>query len=209
MSPPKQTGSGRPIETAGRVKKDLLKVAIRLLSTLGREGATARAICNQARVGAPAMYHHYGDLNGLHQAAVNESFRMVAASYRRSARTKGPLQGIRDGWQTFMNFAIEEPRMCRIVIQKILIGEPPLAVASTLENVAKDMAMLKAQGIMSCSPEFAVELLWSGALGAACFTSIERGDVKKDVDLRKAQAIQQAMLDALLDSLVVNETKQQ
>lgn len=197
MSRLKQTGSGRPIETAGRVKQDLLDVAIRLLSTVGREGATARAICDEARVGAPAMYHHYGDLNGLHQAAVNETFRKVAARYQRSARTKGPLQGIRDAWAVLMNFAHEQPRMCRIVIQKILAGEPPQAVAGTLQNVAKDLAKLEVQGALRCSPEFAAQLLWTGALGAACFTSIERGD-----DLLKDREIQQAMLDALLNSVV-------
>ncbi|SFV02554.1 TetR/AcrR family transcriptional regulator [Pseudoduganella namucuonensis] len=207
MSNPKQAGRGRPVETAGRAKKDLLKVAIRLLSSVGREGATARAICAEAGVGAPAMYHHYGDLNGLHRAAINQTFRAVAASYRRGARTKGTRQGIHDGWLTFMRFANEEPRMCRIVIQQILIGEPPQAVASTLENAVRDMSRLEEQGRMNCSPEFAVRLLWAGALGAACFTVAERRELKNGEDVSNDQAVQRTMLEALLDSLALGQTE--
>lgn len=52
MTPRQPAKSGRPTETVGQVKKDLLAVTIRLLNTSGRKGATARAICNEAGVGA-------------------------------------------------------------------------------------------------------------------------------------------------------------
>lgn len=198
MSMRKSSASGRPADAEdGRVKQELLKATRRLLSTLGREGATARAICQEVGVGAPAMYHHYGDLTGLHKAAIDETFRLVATTYRRSTKTKGPLQGIRDGWAMFVHFAREEPRMCRIVIQHILAGDPPKAVEGTLRNVAKDLASLDEQKALSCSPEVASQLLWAGALGAVCFESIDRtsaGAVNP--------VIQQGLLEAVLSAIV-------
>jgi len=192
----KQAKSGRPMESIGQVKKDLLAITIRLLNERGRKGATARAICNEAGVGAPVIYHHYGDLAGLYKAAIDESFRLVAKCYTRSAKTKGPVQGIRDSWALFMHFAYEQPRMCRIVIEQILAGEPPRAVASTLQNIARDIASLGAEGRLSYSPEDASQMLWVGALGAAGFISTERTSGRQ-----ADPSIQASVLDAILSAL--------
>lgn len=167
-----------------------------LLSTRGREGATARSICAEVGVGAPAIYHHYGDLAGLHKAAIDETFRQVAAAYRRSSKTEGPLQGIRDSWALFMHIAHEEPRICRIVIEHILVGEAPRAVTSNLRNIAKDLASLKALGTLRYSPEFAAQLLWVGAIGSVCFTATERKTESLDYPV-----IQESMVELILDSL--------
>lgn len=167
-----------------------------LLSTLGREGATSRAICAEVGVGAPAIYHHYGDLAGLHKAAIDETFRRVAATYRRSAKAKGPLQGIRDSWTLFMHFAHEEPRMCRVVIQQILAGEPPRAVDGTLRSVARDLANLKVQGRLLYSPDYAAQLLWMAALGALSFTATEQQQ-----DAKTYPVLQESMVELVLNSL--------
>lgn len=201
MTRVKQTSSGRPVEAARSVKKDLLLAAIRLLSSSGREGATARAICSEAQVGAPAMYHHYGDLQGMHQAAVDETFRIISLAYRRGTIAKGPLQGIRNGWMMFMKFANEEPRLCRIVIEQMLAGKPPRAVASTLKKIERDMESMKEQGTLNGRADEAVQLLWSAALGAACLASIESGDAGPGQRLSQNQATQQRMLEAILASL--------
>ncbi|WP_150700315.1 TetR/AcrR family transcriptional regulator [Pandoraea terrae] len=173
----------------------MLKAAMRLLSTQGREGATSRAICAEAGVSAPTMYHHYGDLTGLHKAAIDETYVQVAEAYRRGAREKGPQQGLRAGWAMFNHFAREEPRMCRIVIQQILAGEPPSSVAGTLDTVAEDLESLHAQGLLNVSPYFAVQMLWLATLGSICFTAREDGD--------KAlyPSLQNSMIDMILRSL--------
>jgi len=195
----RRTGkSGRPVGTAGHVKHDLLTATIRLLNTSGAKGATSRAICEAAGVGAPVLYHHYGDLNGLYQAAIDESFRTVAACYTRSARIKGPLQGIRDSWNLFMHFAYEQPRMCRIVIEHILEGEPPRAVASTLQHIARDIAALHAEQRLKYSPQVVSQMLWFGALGAVAAISTARAD-----EAPPDQAIHRSILEAILAALFV------
>lgn len=166
-----------------------------LLSTLGREGATLRAICAEVGVGAPTMYHHYGDLAGLYKAAIDETYLQVAEAYQRGTKKKGPLQGLRAGWATFNHFARKEPRMCRIVIQQILAGEPPSMVASTLNTVAEDLASLHAQGLLNVRPDVAVQLLWMATLGSICFTSAEGSDKTL------YPSLQQTMIELILRSL--------
>lgn len=182
-------------EGDGQVKRDLLKAAMRLLSTLGREGATSRAICAEVGVTAPTMYHHYGDLAGLHKAAIDETYLQVAEAYRRGAKEKGPLQGLRNGWAAFNHFAHEEPQMCRIVIQQILAGEPPASIADTLSTVADDLKILYADGTLTVAPQTAVQLLWMGTLGSVCFTASE------GTDQTDYPSLQRSMTEMMLQAL--------
>ena len=86
---------GRGMLANGEVKQELLQAAKTLLSMQGREGATMRAICAEVGVTPPTLYHHFGDLQGLHKAAIDETYLQVAAAYHEGTEEKGPLKGIR------------------------------------------------------------------------------------------------------------------
>lgn len=183
-------------ENTLEVKKRLVKVARHLLSTEGREGASSRAICALAGVQAPTLYHYFGDLNGLHRAAIDQTYEQVALAYLQGAKEGGPREGLRNGWGAFNYFAHQEPIMCRIVIQQILAGQPPAAVAETLRTVEDDLSQLYEQGQLLCPPHEAVQLLWIGTLGTACFTSSEMNEERKHYpDLQERMA--SLVLDAL------------
>lgn len=199
-SVPKSSKAQRTTEGDRHVKRELLHAAMALLSENGREGATSRAICAKVGVGAPALYHHFGDLPGLHRAAIDETFRKVASTYRRSAKQKGPLAGIRESWALFMQFAHAEPAMCRVVIQQILSGEPPKAVAGTLRQVADDLANLKDCGSLTCSPEEASELLWMAALGALSYAATDHPAAKASYP-----AMQDSMVEMVLNALFLRK----
>lgn len=187
----KERGNDTP-----QVKKRLIKVARHLLSTEGREGANSRAICALAGVKAPTIYHYFGDLTGLHRAAIDETYEQVAEAYLQGTKESGPLQGLRNGWGAFNQFAHQEPLMCRIVIQQILAGEPPATIAQTLQAVEEDLARLYEQGVLTCPAHEAVQLLWIGTLGSACFTSIERNEERKNYPI-----FQEKMVDLVLGHL--------
>lgn len=180
------------------VRQRLVRAARHLLSTEGRDGASSRAICALAGVGAPTIYHYFGDLNGLHRAAIDETYEYVAEAYLRGAREGGAQQGLRNGWGAFNQFARQEPLMCRLVIQHILAGEPPATVAETLDTVEADLSRLYNEGVLTCPAHEAVQLLWIGTLGTACFTaSGEKGKNQPDLDF------QEKMIDLVLDALFI------
>lgn len=178
------------------VKKRLLKVARHLLSTAGREAASSRAICALAGVQAPTLYHHFGDLSGLHRAAIDQTYEQVAMAYLEGAKEGGPRQGLRNGWGAFNYFAHQEPIMCRIVIQQVLAGQPPAAVAETLRTVEEDLSHLYDEGSLVCPPHEAVQLLWIGTLGTACFTSSDMNE-----DRNQYPALQEKMVSLILNAL--------
>lgn len=191
------SNEGSP-EEKFEVKQRLIQAARELLSSEGRDGASSRAICALAGVGAPTIYHHFGDLNGLHRAAIDKTYEQVAEAYLQGAREGGPRQGLKNGWGTFNHFADQEPLMCRLVIQHILAGEPPATVAETLDTVEADLNRLYKEGILSCPAHEAVQLLWIGTLGTACFTSSEASRDKID-----HIAYQEKMVDLVLDALFI------
>ncbi|MDX1299955.1 MAG: TetR/AcrR family transcriptional regulator [Pseudomonas sp.] len=180
----------------GEIKQDLLRAAMNLLSTKGRDGATMRAICAEVGVTPPTLYHHYGDLQGLHKAAIDATYLQVAEAYHGGTQERGPLKGIRDGWATFLQFAYSEPNMCRIVIQQIMAGEPPSMVADTLRGVADDLIQFYAQGLLKYPPKDTAQLLWMGALGALTY-AVSREGAGDTQDL----ALQKAKLDITLAAL--------
>lgn len=167
-----------------------------LLSVKGREGATMRAICAEVGVTPPTLYHYYGDLQGLHKAAIDETYLQVAKAYHEGTDEKGPLKGIRDGWATFLQFAYSEPNMCRIVIQQIMAGEPPSMVADTLLGVADDLTQFHGQGLLKYPPKLTAQLLWMSALGSLTY-AVSREKTEDTEDL----ALQRAMLDIIIDAL--------
>lgn len=178
------------------VRLRLLKAATRLLSEAGVEGATARAICAMVGVKAPTLYHYFGDLSRLHAAAVNAAFLTVAAEYRRESRLGGPLNGVRQAWAIFMQFARREPRLARLLIARVLDGQTPPAVRLTLRQVQGDLEKLDAQDKLATPAAKAIRILWMAATGAALLATT--GD-----DPENAEALLDAVLAALLPSLAI------
>lgn len=177
----------------GHVRLRLLKAATRLLSEAGVEGATARAICAMVGVKAPTLYHYFGDLSRLHAAAVNAAFLTVAAEYRRESRSGGPLNGVRQAWLIFMQFARREPRITRLLIARVLNGQTPPAVQLTLRQVQGDLEKLDAQGKLAAPAAKAIRILWTAAIGAASLATTRD-------DPENAEALLDAVLSALAPS---------
>jgi len=146
----------------------------------------------------PTLYHHFGDLQGLHKAAIDETYLQVAAAYHEGTDEKGPLKGIRDGWATFLRFAYTEPNMCRLVIQQIMAGEPPSLVADTLRGLADDLQLFQSRGLLRYPPLQTAQLLWISALGALTFAVSHVGNEEQD-DLLLQKATLDITLEALFD----------
>jgi AcrR family transcriptional regulator len=182
---------------AVNVKEALLESALRLLAAHGRDGATTRAICAEVGVGAPTLYHHWGDLNSLHQAAIRQAFTAISACYRPRAQGSDPLQSVRDSWSMLMKFAQEHPRMCRLVIQQTINREMEPGVSTIFDSIVSDLNELYQEGKMAMAPATAAYMFWAGAIGAAAL--LAHGEQGKPVD----DSVAQVMLEALLAALFV------
>lgn len=184
MSEPPTTVVRSKSPERGHVRHRLLRAARNLLSSKGPAGATARAICAEAGVRAPTLYHYFGDLQRLHMAAVNASFLEIMAGYRRHSRAIGTEAAIARAWQALLLFAEKEPLMARLLIQTVVEGRMPTALELTIKRLTFDLELMARRGELCVSGEVAANMLWTGAVGAVLLTTADdrRSDVASEVN---------------------------
>lgn len=178
------------------VKDRLLEAAVELLQDHGPSGATARAICGVVGVKQPALYHHYGQLDALHQAAVDEIFKRVSAYYAPTAKTGSPEQSIRQSWDAFIHFAKQNPLLYAFVNEQIIAGQLPTSVFVAFQQLVEDLTLLEKTKPLTITAMQAAQLLWAGASGAA--TLVAASSLRKEVDTSVSEMLFDALLAFLL-----------
>lgn len=76
---------------------------------------STRAVCEAAQVGAPALYRHFGDKEGLLSAVVDHGFERYLATKRERDETTDPVEDLRRGWDTHVEFAVRNPNLYRLM----------------------------------------------------------------------------------------------
>ncbi|MCW2860315.1 MAG: Transcriptional regulator, TetR family [Actinoallomurus sp.] len=87
----------------------ILQAAARLLADSGGAPVSTRAVCAAAGVGAPTLYHHFGDKDGLLDAVVAYGFERYLAEKRARPSTGDPVEDLRRGWDAHVEFGLAQP----------------------------------------------------------------------------------------------------
>ncbi|MQY09559.1 TetR/AcrR family transcriptional regulator [Actinomadura macrotermitis] len=87
----------------------ILRAAADLLAASGSESVSTRAVCAAAGVGAPALYHHFGDKQGLLDAVAALGFERYLADKRAQPRSGDPVEDLRRGWDLHVEFGRTHP----------------------------------------------------------------------------------------------------
>ncbi|TDC44656.1 TetR/AcrR family transcriptional regulator [Actinomadura sp. KC345] len=87
----------------------ILRAAARLLTEAGGEPVSTRAVCTAAGVGAPTLYHHFGDKRGLLDAVAAYGFEEYLAGKRAQESTGDPVEDLRRGWDLHVEYGRTHP----------------------------------------------------------------------------------------------------
>ncbi|MCP9965570.1 TetR/AcrR family transcriptional regulator [Actinomadura madurae] len=87
----------------------IVHAAARLLSEANGEPVSTRAVCTAAGVGAPTLYHHFGDKQGLFDAVAAYGFDEYLASKRAQGTTGDPVDDLRRGWDLHVEYGVTHP----------------------------------------------------------------------------------------------------
>jgi AcrR family transcriptional regulator len=90
-------------------RERILHAAARLLADSGGAPVSTRAVCAAAGVGAPTLYHHFGDKGGLLDAVVAYGFERYLAGKRTRPSTGDPIEDLRRGWDAHVEFGLAQP----------------------------------------------------------------------------------------------------
>ncbi|MGK5554767.1 TetR/AcrR family transcriptional regulator [Actinomadura kijaniata] len=90
-------------------RERIIQAAARLLADAGGEPVSTRAVCQAAGVGAPTLYHHFGDKRGLLDAVAAYGFERYLSGKRAQEPTGDPVEDLRRGWDLHVEFGRTNP----------------------------------------------------------------------------------------------------
>jgi AcrR family transcriptional regulator len=144
----------------------ILEVAAELVAESENGDVSTRAVCEAAQVGAPALYRHFGDKEGLLAAVVDYGFDKYLATKRQRTPGTDPIEDLRNGWDTHVDFALRNPNLYRLMNSPAM-RTPPAAALESHQILTRDLERAAAQGKLRVSPELAAQIVMSANVGVA------------------------------------------
>ncbi|MEU1532616.1 TetR/AcrR family transcriptional regulator [Streptomyces fagopyri] len=173
-----------PADTApGNTKARILDVAAALVAASPDGDVSTRAVCEAAGVGAPALYRHFGDKEGLLSAVVDHGFDQYLATKRERTPGTDPVRDLRDGWDTHTDFALRNPNLYRLMNSPAM-RTPPAAALESHRILTEDLRRAAEQGKLRLAPELAAQMIMSANVGV-CLMLVSRPATFDDMTLSR------------------------
>src|SRR5246127_688725 len=87
----------------------ILRAAVELLATGGRNAVTTRAVSAAAGVQPPTIYRHFGDMHGLFEAVARDTLATYAREKASRPLTNDPVDDLRRAWDLHIAFSLAHP----------------------------------------------------------------------------------------------------
>src|SRR5690242_6235305 len=157
-------------ETRTDARARIVAVAARLLREQGPAAVTTRGVAEAAGMQAPAIYRLFGDKDGLLEAVAEHVMADYVAAKAAvveaaAADDVDPLDDLRAGWRTQIDFGLTNPAVFRLLSDPDRVRHSPAAQSGrrVLESRIRRVA---ATGRLRVSEQRAVELMQAAGVGA-------------------------------------------
>ncbi|MFJ4741477.1 TetR/AcrR family transcriptional regulator [Streptomyces sp. NPDC088775] len=144
----------------------VLDAAARLVGESQDGDISTRAVCEAAQVGAPALYRHFGDKEGLLSAVVDHGFDAYLATKRQRGEGADPIEDLRKGWDGHVEFALRNPNLYRLMHSPAM-RTPPASALESHRLLTGDLERAAAAGKLRLAPELAAQMVMSANVGVA------------------------------------------
>lgn len=148
-------------------RETILAVALRLIDREGEARFSTRTVCAAAKVTAPTLYHHFGSADGLLSAALTEGFRQLLESKKAAEQSSDAESALRGGWDDYVRFAAERPRLYAAMMARFLQGATIPAADEAFALLRQQIAALEAEGRLAIEASHAASFMWAAANAAA------------------------------------------
>jgi AcrR family transcriptional regulator len=152
----------------------LLAAALEVLEHEGEAAFSTRAVCAMAGVTAPTLYHHFGSADGLLSAAISEAFAQFLASKQAAAPSDDPVVALRQGWDNYVRFAAERPRLYVAMLVRVLQGASIPAAVAARALLMERIEAIAADGRLAIESEAAADLAWASAHAASTLYAVAK-----------------------------------
>lgn len=145
----------------------LLNAALKLLEEKGEAQFTTRNVCAIANITAPSLYHHFGSVDGLLSAAIEQAFSQFLASKQAAVQSDDPATALREGWDDYVRFAAARPRLYAAMMSRVLDGAEIPAASQAYSLLLSRISAIAMQNRLAPSVDDAASIIWASANAAS------------------------------------------
>jgi AcrR family transcriptional regulator len=142
-------------------REHLAHNALALIDEQGLPGFTTRSVCARSGVTAPTLYHHFGDADGLLDAAVSLGFEQFMQRKRLQPHRTDPELQILAGWDDYVAFARERPQLYLAMSMRMMEGRNIAAARESREHLLSRLERLAATRRLAHPIETIADILWA------------------------------------------------
>jgi len=147
------------------IRVRILDAAVRLLEEQGRDGVTTRAVSSAAGVQAPTIYRQFTDMNGLLDAVAARGFETYLARKHAAGLSDDPVQDLRDGWDTHVDFGLTHPAHYLLMYGRRVPGKISPAAQRSADRLRLLVERIAAAGRLTVTVETAAAMIHSAGSG--------------------------------------------
>ena len=146
------------------LRERIIAATAALIVAEGRDAATTRAVAAAAGVQAPTIYRLFGDKRGLLEAVASERLTAYMAAKAEREPHPDPLQEIREGWKTHVDFSLANPALFAIMSDPQSTSRPP-EYSLGIDVLERRVHRLASAGLLRVSEARAAALLQAVGVG--------------------------------------------
>ncbi len=192
---------GEPADQRSSRQSKIIAAAAQLLHEHGPAAVTTRRVAEQAGVQPPAIYRLFGDKDGLLEAVAEHVMAAFASSkaaivQAASADNVDPLDDLRAGWQSQIEFGVANPAVFGLLSDPSRVARSPGAQSGKRVLEARVRRVASA-GRLRVSEPRAVGMIQAAGIGVIQ-TLLATPPEHRDPDLADA------MYDAVLAQILTD-----
>jgi len=170
-------------------RERILHAAATLLAESGGEPVSTRAICQAAGVGAPTLYHHFGDKQGLFEAVAAHGFEQYLADKRALPPSGDPVQRLRDGWDLHVEFGLTHPAFYVVMYATVRPGKPSAGAEESRRILLGMLTDIAKAGRLRIPVDTAARMVHAASVGLVLSLIAEPAGPGDDLPVRTREAL--------------------
>jgi AcrR family transcriptional regulator len=182
-------------------RETLLAAALEILEQEGEAQFSTRAVCGIAKVTAPTLYHHFGNADGILSAAIAEAFRQFLEAKKAAVTSPDPIVALRQGWDDYVRFAAERPRLYAVMMGRVLSDAQIPAAEQAYALLIQRIEAIAATGRLAVAVEAAADHVWASANAAAMLHVTARQRKASPPDAATVSALRDSAMQVILNPL--------
>lgn len=183
------------METREELRGRIVRAAVALLASGGREAVSTRAVAAAAGVPTPTIYRLFGDMRGLLDAVTAFGFSTYVREKAAQEGAADPVEELRRGWDIHVAFGLANPAVYRLMYED---PKPEAALTAAVEAIGhlyRLVARVAEAGRLRVGVDRAVGMIHAAGSGV---TLALIGTPPEERDPGLAEATREAVLAAIV-----------